>query len=187
MANPTTPFGLVADKYTFGEIPTQKVYFDADDATACFIGDGLAADQTNGGDSLGTPAVVQAAAGGVLFGVLVAIAADTSVSGAISDTKYRLASTAAYGLAIASGTKGMTFLCREDSVGGALTADSVGLSCDLIVGTGSTTTGKSSMMIDSSSAGATGQVTLIEPVQTIDNALGTNAVWRVQINESLFV
>lgn len=186
MANATTAFGLVLDRPTTGEIQTQKVYFDADDGTACFIGDPLAPDQTNGGDALGTPAVKQATAGASLFGVLVAVATDKSNSGAIDDTKYRLASTAKYGLAIVAGQKGATFLCREDSDTSTLTADDVGKSVDLIIAAGDTATGKSGVYLDSSSVGATGQVTLLEPLQTIDNALGDNCVWRVQINESLF-
>jgi hypothetical protein len=188
MTNAATAFGLETDKPTAGgEIQTQRVYFSADDATAAFVGDPLIADQTNGGDSLGTPAVVVAQDATVaLLGILVAMATDRSNGGSIDDLKYRPASTERYGLAIVVGQRQKTFIVREDSVGAALTADSVGLSCDLIYAAGDTDTGKSGVYLDSSTAGATGQVTLLEPLQTIDNALGDNCVWRVQINESLF-
>ena len=59
--------------------------------------------------------------------------------------------------------------------------------CDLIVAAGDTTTGKSGMEIDSSTAGTTnGQVTLLRPLQIPGNAIGDNCVWEVQINEAAF-
>jgi hypothetical protein len=184
MANNDAAFGLRLEQTTTGNSKTQRVYFDADDGTAVFIGDALSLDQTNGGSADGVPAMVQAAAGGVVSGVLLGIEATDS---ATSDTKYRLASTAKYGIALVTGIKDMIFEVQEDSDGGALTADDVGKMCDLIVGSGDTTSGRSGMEIDSSSASTSdGQVTLIEPVQRPGNAIGTNCIWRVQINEAAF-
>ena len=184
MANNDAKKGLVLAKGSAGSPELTKVYFDADDSTAVFIGDALTVDQTNGGDAEGTPAMVQAAAGGIIGGVLVGMVPNDS---ATSDKKYRVASTAAYGLAVVTGVKDAIFEIQEDSVGGALTADDVGKMCDLIVASGDTTTGKSGMEIDSSTAGTSnGQVTLIKPVQRPGNAIGDNCIWQVQINEAAF-
>lgn len=184
MANKDAPFGLRLDQAATGTIKTQRIYFDADDTTATFVGDALQLDQTNGGDSLGTPAMVQGGTTSIVSGILVGLEATDSAQ---SHTKYRLASTAKYGIAIVAGIKNAIFEIQEDSVGGALTADDVGKMCDITVGTGDTTTGISAMEIDSSSAGTSdGQITLLEPVQRPGNALGTNAIWRVQINEAAF-
>ncbi len=128
--------------------------------------------------------MVQAAAGSIISGLLIGLEATDS---ARSATKYRLASTAKYGLALVGGLKGTILEMQEDSVVSTLTADDVGKMCDIIVAAGDTTTGISGMEIDSSSISTSdGQVTLLEPVQRPDNALGTNAVWRVQINEAAF-
>jgi len=188
MANDSTAFGLIVDKDIVGEFQTQKIYFDADDGTAVFVGDPLIADQANGGDALGTPAVKVAQDATVaLFGTLVAMSTSFSNGGSIDDIKYRPASVARYGLAVGPSIKGVTFLCREDSDGGALTADDVGKYVDVVYAAGDTDTAKSGVYIDSSTAHATaGQFILIEPLQAVDNALGDNCVWRVQASETLF-
>lgn len=184
MANADKPRGLVLEQANMGNIKTTRVYFDADDSTAVFVGDGLLVDQANGGDAEGTPAMKQTTTTGNVDGVLVGIEVlDSSTSRA----KYRKASTATYGIAIVSGLKNAVFEIQEDSVGGSLTADDVGKYVDMAIGTGDTTTGFSGMEIDSSSAGTTdGQLVLLGPVISPDNALGTNCKWRVQINESKF-
>ena len=184
MANTDTPFGLRLEQSSVSAgIKTTRVLFDADDTTATFVGDALTVDQTNGGDGE-TLAMVQAAAGGNVDGVLIGIEATDSST---SRKKYRVASTKTYGLAIVAGIKNAVFLCQEDSVGGALTADDVGKYCDLVVGSGDTTTGISAMEIDSSSAGtADGQVVLLGPADIKGNAIGNNCIWRVMINESKF-
>lgn len=149
-----------------------------------FIGDALTVDQTNGGDAEGTPAMVQAAAGGNVDGVLIGIEATDSST---SRVKYRAASTAKYGIAIVSGIKNAVFEIQEDSDTSTLTADDVGKYVDVVVGSGDTTTGFSGMEIDSDSVGTSnGQFVLLGPVIRPDNALGTNCKWRVQINESKF-
>lgn len=184
MANTDTPYGLKLEQSsTSGDVKLTRVLFDADDSTAVFVNDALTVDQTNGGDGA-TIAMVQAAAGGNVDGIFMGLEVTDS---ATSSTKYRLASTKKYGLALVSGIKNAVFICQEDSVGGALTADDVGKYCDLIVGSGDTTTGISGMEIDSSSAGTSdGQVVLLGPADVKGNAIGDNCIWRVMINESKF-
>jgi len=60
----------------------------------------------------------------------------------------------------------------------------LGLQTDITVGTGSTSTGKSAMELDSSdTATALGQCKLLGVVDREDNALGTNCKWHVLIVE----
>lgn len=73
---------------------------------------------------------------------------------------------------------------QEDGVGGVIAVTSVGLNCNLVAGTNNGAV--SGWMLDSSTvaAGATLQVKLRQLVQRADNALGTNAKWLVQINNT---
>jgi len=184
MANNDAKQGLILQQGSSGITKLTKVFFDAADGTAAFIGDALKLDQTNGGDAEGTPAMVQAAATNEIAAVLVGMDVEDS---ATNDKKYRVASTDRYGFAVVLGIKDAVFAIQEDSVGGALTADDVGKMFDLIVAAGDTTTGRSGMEIDSSSASTSdGQVTLLRPLQIPGNAIGDNCVWEVQINEASF-
>lgn len=76
---------------------------------------------------------------------------------------------------------------QEDSVGNNLDADMVGLSTDIITGTGSDTTGISGQMLDSSdTATALGQVRILGLSKRADNAIGTYGKWLVVINEHAY-
>lgn len=183
MANIDAPFGIKLEQPSTGDVRLTRVLLDADNSVATFIGDGLIVDQTNGGDGE-TLAMVQVAAGESVDGILIGLEPTDS---ARSATKYRPASTKKYGVAIVSGIKGQVFLMQEDSVGGALTADSVGAHCDIIVGSGDTTTGFSAMELDSSSASTTGQMVLLGPADIKGNAIGTNCIWRCMVAESKYV
>lgn len=71
----------------------------------------------------------------------------------------------------------------------AVTAGDSGTYYDMVVGSGSTTSGRSAMEIGISTAGNTGQLQLLRPSRTVDEtfdttAAGTNVV--VHINESVF-
>lgn len=182
MANTDNAFGLRVEQGATSDcIKATEIYMDADDSTAVFIGDPLKWDQTNGGD-VDVPAMVQAAAGESVSGVFLGLLPTDS---ATSETKYRAASTAKYGLAIVQGIKDVIFWCQEDSVSSTLTLDDVGKYCDLVIGSGDTTTGKSGVEIDSDSVSASsGQVQLLGPARIPDNAIGDNCIWRVKINES---
>ena len=60
----------------------------------------------------------------------------------------------------------------------------VGNNADVVVGSGSTTTGSSGMELDSSDVKtATAQLRILQLVQREDNAVGDNANWEVMINE----
>ena len=65
-----------------------------------------------------------------------------------------------------------------------MAATDVGNNADIVVGSGSTTTGTSGMELDSSTKNTTSaQLRIVELIQTADNAIGTNAKWLVKINE----
>jgi hypothetical protein len=76
------------------------------------------------------------------------------------------------------------FEIQEDSVGNSITADMVGLSTDIVVGSGNTNTGLSGMELDSSdTATPAGQCKILRAVDREDNALGDHCKWEVTIIE----
>jgi hypothetical protein len=96
--------------------------------------------------------------------------------------QYRPASTARY--VYVNTDPYAVYAIQEDSDTSTLAAADVGNNCDIVVGTGSTTTGMSAMEVDSSTKNTTtAQVRLLALSQKSDNAIGTNAEWEVMINE----
>lgn len=186
MANVDSAFGLIP-VCDFGGAPysgqANRYFIPATDGTATFVGD--AVKLAGSADSDGVPTIAQAAAGDTICGVVVAF---DPVEGAGADgrdsTIHRAASTARY--AWVADDPGLLFLVQEDSDGGALAAADVGNNADLIVGTGSATTGRSAMEIDSSTkATTTAQVRVVRLWNAPDNEIGTNARWLVRIVEHL--
>jgi hypothetical protein len=102
--------------------------------------------------------------------------------------KYRAASTAMYALVVDDPF--VIFEIQEDSVDNYITADMVGLATDITngaEGTGSTTTGHSTMELDSSdTATAAGQCRILRAVNREDNALGNHCKWEVLIAEHAY-
>lgn len=178
MANADTPRGLWPVRY-FGGAPyngaARLYHVPSTDATAIYIGDPVKL--AGSADADGVPTVQQAAAGDTLIGVVVGVQAETHAS-----TVYRAASTARY--VWVADDPDLLFAVQEDSDGGALAATDVGNNADLVIGTGSTTTGYSAAEIDSSTkATTTAQVRVVELYRAPDNEIGTNAVWLVRIVE----
>ena len=79
----------------------------------------------------------------------------------------------------------LIFEVQEDSTGGSIAVASIGLNTDVVVGSGSTTTGISGMELDSSdvATNSNGQLKLLQLAPREDNALGDNANWEVMIAE----
>lgn len=178
MANVDAPRGARPVRHRNGAPYTgsaNRYYVGSGDSTAIFLGDFVKS--SGSADSDGIPGIAQAAAGDAIRGVVVGIEPTTDES-----PKHRAASTEAY--IYVADDPDLVFEIQEDSVGGALAAANVGQNADVIVGTGSTTTGLSAMEIDSSSATAsTAQLRIMALVQMADNEIGTNAKWEVMINE----
>ena len=152
MANIDSPFGLKPVKYLGGSPWNGKAnvyYIPASDGTAVFVGD--AVKSAGSADATGKfPTVAQCAAGDAVRGVVIGFG-DTPYVMVHPDTPnrtYRPASTAMYCLVVDD--PNVIFEIQEDSVGGALAAVDVGLSADIVVGSGSTANGKSGMELDSS-------------------------------------
>jgi hypothetical protein len=156
------------------------------DATALFVGDfvkshgsaGAEGLVVNGQDVWGMPTVIQAAAGNTLRGVVVGFLPNQSDL----SVRHRVASTNRIAL-VADGPD-VVFEIQEDSDGGALAVTDIGENADIVVGTGSSTTGQSAMELDSSTH-TTGSANLriLGLVKKVDNGIGTNAKFLVVINE----
>jgi len=184
MANRDTPGGftpvssLDSSDYV-GKL--RQVAFAAADSVAAFIGDLVKLTGTV--DATGKiPVVAQSAAGDASIGVLVAL--DPDFANESFATIHRAASTARTGYILQG--QDVLYEIQEDSVGNAIEITEAGLNCNVIVGTGSSTTGVSAMELDSTSAASTSSlnVRLHHIARKPDNVLGTNAVWVVSINAS---
>lgn len=180
MANANAPSGLKPVRHRNGAPYNgggNLYYVPASDSTAIFIGDAV----KSAGDAdavTGVPTVIQAAAGDAIRGVVVGVIPDTAQS-----TIYRAASTGRY--LLVCDDPDIEFEIQEDAVGGALALASVGLNADLVVGSGSTFTGRSGMQLDTSDVKtATAQLRILGFVQRADNEFASaNAKVRVMINE----
>lgn len=147
----------------------------AADATALFVGDLVKLD--GGSDAKGVRSVTQATASAASCGVVVGFAFDPLD---LNTPQYRRASTARY--ALVADSPDLILEVQEDAVGGALASDSVGLNSDIIVGSGSTTTGTSGMQLDTSTAatGATLPLKIVGFSTAQDNEVG-NALAKVLV------
>lgn len=180
MANANSPFGLKPVRHRNGAPyngAANLYYVPSSDSTAIFIGDAV----KSAGDAdaaTGVPTVAQVAAGDTIRGVVVGVIPDTAQS-----TIYRAASTGRY--LLVADDPDLEFEIQEDAVGGALALASVGLNADLVVGSGSTATGRSGMQLDTSDVKtATAQLRILGFVQRVDNEFASaNAKVRVMINE----
>jgi hypothetical protein len=185
MANTDRPNGLIpvgsyASSPHNGQV--QRFFIPASDSTNTFVGD--AVKSAGGADADGVATVAQAAATNPILGVIVGIEPLPFTSNTSDNLRnvYRAASTATYVLV---NVDPMTeYEIQDDSVGGDLAAVNVGQNADIVVGTGNTTTGKSAMELDASSATTTAtlQLKITGLVQRPDNEIGTNARWSVKIN-----
>lgn len=186
MSNSDTPFGFKPVKHLLGVPWNGKVntyYVPSTDSVAMFKGDVVKS--AGSADATGKfPTVAQAAATEVIRGVVVGFGDNpyTMIHPDSPNRDYRPASTEMYVFVVDDPF--IIFEVQEDSVANALDADMVGLSTDIAVGSGSTTTGKSAMELDSSdTATAAGQCKILRLVDREDNELGDHAKWEVTIAE----
>ena len=158
-------------------------YIPATDTVATFIGD--AVKSAGSADATGKyPTVTQAAATDSIRGVIIGFGTTPTFMANPDNLSmtHRAASTAMYCLVVDDPQ--VIFEIQEDSVGNSISAAMVGLATDITVGTGSTSTGKSAMELDSSDTATTaGQCRILRLVDRLDNELGDNAKWEVLIAE----
>ena len=187
MANLDTPFGFKPVKHLNGSPwngQANVYYIPSTDNTATFIGDAVKG--AGAADATGKyPTVAQATAGAAVRGVVIAFGDNPYVM-THPDTpnrSYRPAATAMYCLVVDDPQ--VIFEVQEDSDGAALAATEVGLSTNFIVGSGSTTTGKSAMELDSSDTATdtSGNCRLLRLANREDNELGNYAKWEILFGE----
>jgi hypothetical protein len=192
MANTDRPAGLKPVKNLGGSPWNGKAnvyYIPSTDSTAVFIGD-LVVLAGSADDTGMYPTVAQSAAGDVTnVGVVIGFGKDPSLMADPDNLSmaYRLADTAMYCLVVDDPF--VIFEVQEDSDGDAyIAAASVGLAANVVVGSGSTTTGKSGMELDSSdvSTNTAGQLRILRAVNRPDNALGIHCKWEVLIAEHVY-
>jgi len=188
MANANIARGLIPYKYDSGAPynGAGNVYFvPATNASNLFIGDPVVTvTATSDGNGIPVVAIASAGASNPVLGPIISIvpAGDPQVAVTRDFPVYRQASIGQY--VIVADDPTLLFMIQEDSVSGALAAGAVGRNANLVAGTGSTVTGYSGWMLQSSSLATTNtlQLRIRRFLTEADNAVGTNAKWLVKIN-----
>lgn len=188
MANANAPVGLIPRRFLSGSPyngATRKYYIPSTDTdTAVYVGSVVKL--TGGADANGIPVVTgNVATSNPVVGVVTSVVPDTADS-----LTYRANSTSRY--VLVADSPDLLFEVQEDSVGGALAATAAGATCVLIGFTsGSTVTGRSAIMLDSSLVSETSDtdddVRIIELVQRPNNEVGNYARWLVRLNVHQYV
>lgn len=187
MANADTPMGAKPVRYLNGSPWNGKArvyYIPSTDSTAVFMNDFVSL--AGSADTLGKyPTVAQSAAAGAILGSVVGFGNTPYVAFDATNLarKYRPASTAMY--VWVADDPNIIYLMQEDSDSSNLAATDVGGNVEIVVGSGSTSTGRSAMEIDSSSVtgSSTAQLRIHGLADMDNNAIGTNACWYVSVNE----
>jgi hypothetical protein len=191
MANNNAPFGLKPLNFngTTWSGQGKLIYIPSSQGTATFIGDPLI--PLGSTDAFGVPAfgIATAGATNIIGGSFLGRTNGPAGSGVTllqSDFIYRPASVVAYGFLCDD--PDVMYSVQEDSVGGAIAVANAGYSNgNLVAGAGSTSTGLSGWMLQSSgvaSGNATFQVKVLGLTRGPDNAIGNYARWNVMLNLS---
>ncbi len=189
MANPNAPRGLKPVAHANGAPYTgagRVYYVPSTYGTALYIGDPVII-VTDSSDANGIQTVQLASAGGGAYTIGPVVAVANSPDGLVAVTRdsniYHPASTAGY--VLVADDPDLLFEIQEDSAGGVMTVGAAGRNADLVSGTGSTSTGLSGWMLDSSTLQTTNtlQLRIVEPVKRPDNDPTLDyAKWLVRIN-----
>lgn len=184
MANVSRPNGA-RPVFTISGSPwmgmVRKYPVDSSNGTAIFRGDFITLEDDGN--------VAPAAAGGILLGVCVGVEVSRTVP-ATEHPGYLPASTA--GNILVCVGPDVIYEVQEDGAGGAMVAGNVGSTGNMVAGAGSTTTGNSGHLLDSSDVIAndasptSAQLLVFKLSDRIDNEIGLSAKWFVRISESAF-
>ena len=182
-ANTDAPFGFRRVVGGDSRYVTVRAVIPSSDSTATFIGDPVKLLAAGSGEHYA--AVIQAAAGDPVYGVVEAFEADPATS---LENQYRAASTKRYARIVLVGDGSEFEVQSDDDTTAAAIAD-VGLNANFVVGSGSTVTGMSGVELDSSSLNTTATLDLqvIRFVNRDDNEIdttGTNKNVIVRFNDS---
>lgn len=173
------PLGLNVDKQT-------NVYA-VDSTNAIYVGDPVSL--TGTGDDDGVPQVKLAVINDAvttsntpIMGVVVGVCSDRNGGSLQDDAKYVAAAATGKYVRVCDDPEA-TFIVQEDSAGGALAKTNIGQNANLEIAAGNATSGLSGTEIDSSKVGTdvAFSVKILGLVQSPDNAIGNNAVWKVKI------
>jgi hypothetical protein len=180
MANGDTAFGLKPVRMLDGSSYAGCVdvfYLPSSVATNAFVGDPVKL--AGSADTAGVPSIALCAATDTITGAIVGFQDAASLT-----LGYGAASTARYVL-VAHG-QDVLFEIQEDSDGGALAADDIGLNAEIVVAAGSTYTRRSGVELDTSTKATTVTLGLRIRglVQRPDNAIGANAKVLVSLNDT---
>ncbi len=191
MANANSPRGLIPWRMATNAYETGGLglyYVPAAYATNIFVGDPVIA--TGACDAYGVPVVALATAGATnyLLGSMVGIAPGGPNNAVLAVTRdmapYHLGTLSQY--ILVAHDPNQLFWVQEDSDGGFIATATAGTkNINLVAGAGSTTTGYSGWMIDSSGigTGATLQMRIMQALVEEDNQVGANyAKWLVRVN-----
>lgn len=190
MANANTPFGIrpINDNGTPWSGQGRMVYFPTSQAGNIFLGDPIV--PLGGSDANGVPAVGIASAGAtnVILGGFIGVSNGPYGSQATLTRDlpvYRQASIANYGFICDDPNQ--LYAVQEDSDAGAIAAATGAFANgNLIAGAGSTITGFSGWMLDSSTVAAAGNPTyqfrLLGTLRGPDNAIGNYCKWVGRLN-----
>ena len=189
MANPNIPRGLIAVKHIDGSPwagPGNLYHVPAAYGTALYLGLPLIASGASDANGIPTAQIATAAGGNYTIGPMMSIAdGGEPTTGITRDMSvYHPASTLQY--ILVADDPSTVFEAQEDSVGGSIAMATAGTkNVDLIAGAGSTVTGFSGWMLDSSTIGTgnTLQMRLLRGVHRADNAMAASyAKWLCMIN-----
>lgn len=185
MANPTSGMGFVpvghvsgAGSFT-GQV--NRYYVTADDSNALFLGDPVV--ETGDFHTDGTPIITIATVGtGVTTDKITGAVVGFEPNTAMPTNKHKPASTAMY--VLVNDDPGTIFKVRGD---GAYATTDQGSTCQIVSGSGNTTTGISGYKLDSSEIAQTATDQLIilgvidDPTDS-DISTALNVVYRVRFN-----
>lgn len=140
---------------------------------------------TNGALQDGIPLVTRASAGGLTTGVVVGFEFDMALPGPAHNNKHMAA--ADKGMVLVCDDPYMVFEVQEDSVGNSVAVTDVGEAADYAtIGNADTTTGLSSVVLDSSNAGTGDNLQILAMSDRVGNELGSYTVFEVLINEHTY-
>jgi len=176
MANTDAPFGF----QPYGTVLRANWYpIVTSNATACFVGDLMGAVNTGlvcsvfGGDTRMSVISQYAGAAGDIMGVCLALM-DSDGDPLLYLPATTTGNSVVAGYALIADDPMQTFLVQEDGVTTPIAAASIGLNCDAIsTHTGSTTTGRSKMELDSDTVATTDTLAMRVVASYKDDAVGT--------------
>lgn len=158
--------------------------------TALHVGDPVVISGTSAADPRDAatllPAVNRASTSSTITGFIVGIAyASSNVTAPDIPTKNYIAASTG-GVVMVADDPDELFVMQEDSDASNIAATDVGEFCDLVITDGNTTTGLSNCELDSSDAGTGDNVRIVRLHNAVNNEVGANADWVIQINEHTY-